>query len=464
MLYAGIFLTALLGFVCVNCLSVKFTLIEKIGLSFPLGMALQIFLMLFIDQAGIPLKPAVLLGGEALLLAGLCLFVYLYRKDAVETIRTSVSLQSFKNINLVWLFFILAIAYLEYMNFSKCLYFPPSDRDSLAGFETIGYIIAQEHTLKGLSIFDNAYMPGIHGGASYITYAPLVQLSYAYVYALGAETSKIIPGLMYLFFLLAFYGATSRAAGKTGAAVATFFMLLTPEMLAFSSLSMTNVIHAVFASLSVIYMALWFRGREKKDLLLCGMLLGGNILSRTEGIVFTGAVLFLLFIDAFRTKQYKGFLQHALLALVPLVCWTLYTKINGLYAASIAITHPFWDPEKASTILTYMWQLYKNTMYYGWTFGAFLSAFLANLWFLIKKRDSLYLLLAIGLSSAAYVLVLYQIDYMWDTIDNVLSYSAKRFMFCFVPVLWYFSVSNQAVRTNFEKLERFLSFGVNQAR
>ncbi|MDR1918548.1 MAG: glycosyltransferase family 39 protein [Tannerellaceae bacterium] len=464
MLYAGLFLSALLGFVCIHCLSVKFSLAEKLGLSFPLGMALQIFLMLFIDQAGLPLQAAVLLGGEVLLLAGLCLFVYFYRKDALAALRSSCSLSSLKSINFVWLFFILAIAYLEYMNLSKCLYFPPSDRDSLSGFETIGYIIAQEHTLKGLSLFDNAYMVGIHEGVSYITYAPLVQLSYAYVYALGAETSKIIPGLMYLFFLLAFYGATSRAAGKTGAAVATFFMLLTPEMLAFSSLSMTNVIHAIFASLSLIYMALWFRGREQKDLLLCGLLLGGNILSRTEGIVFTGAVLLLLFVDAFRSKQYKGFLQSALFALVPLLCWTIYTKLNGLYAGNIAITHPFWDADKASTILRYMWQLYTNTTFYGWTFGAFLTAFLANLWFLVRKRDSLYLLLALGLSSVAYMLVLYQIDYMWDTIENVLSYSAKRFMFCFVPVLWYFSLSNQAVRTNFEKLERFLSFGVNQAR
>jgi hypothetical protein len=456
MVYFGLFLTTLLGFVFVHSLSVKFTLVEKVGLSFPLGMALQVFLMLFIDQAGIPLKPAALLGGETLLLAALCAYVRFYRKDAFASLRTSVSLPSLKDVNLVWLFFVLGIAWLEYMNLSKCLYFPVTDRDSLAGFDTIGYIIAQEHTLRGISLFDKGYMPDIHGPASYITYAPLVQLSYAYVYTLGAETSKIIPGLMYLFFLPAFYGATARAAGKTGAAVATFFMLLTPEMLAFSSLSMTNVIHAVFASLGVIYMALWFRTREKKDLLLCGALLGGNILSRMEGIVFTGTVLFLLFIDMLRTKQYRDVLQHALLALVPLVCWTLYTKLNGLYADSIAITRPFWDAGKVSTILHYMWQLYTNTLYYGWAFVIFAAAFVVNLRNLVRRQDSLYVLLGIGLSTAFYLLVIYQIDYKWDTIENVLSYSVKRFLFCFIPMLWYFSLTNQAVRAAFGKLERLL--------
>ncbi|MDR2118695.1 MAG: glycosyltransferase family 39 protein [Tannerellaceae bacterium] len=452
MLSIGIFLTFILGLAFVHCLSGKFTLTEKIGLSFPLGMALQVFLMLFIDQAGIPLKPVALLIGEALLLATFCSFLYVYRKNLLKEIPRP----SFGNINLIWLLFIVAIACLEYMNFSKCLYFPPSDRDSLAGFETIGYIAAQEHTLKGLSIFDEGYMPGIRIPGSYISYTPLVQLSYAYVYALGAATSKIIPGLMYLFFLPAFYRATSRAAGKTAAAVATFFVLLTPEMLAFSSLSMTNVIHAVFASLSVIYMALWFREREKKDLLLCGVLLGANILCRTEGIVFTGAVLLLLFIDAFRRKAYRGFLQTLLFALLPLAVWTLYTKLNGLSTGSIAITHPFWDGEKAATILTYIWNLYSNTTLYGWSFAVFLFAFLVNLWFLVRTKDSLCLLLAIGLSSVFYLLVIYQINYTWDSIENVLSYSAKRFLFCFIPMVWYFSLSNRAVSALFRKLEQFL--------
>ncbi|MDR0769363.1 MAG: glycosyltransferase family 39 protein [Dysgonamonadaceae bacterium] len=456
MLYFGLFLTIALGFVFVHCLSVKFTLIEKAGLSFPLGMAFTCLLMLLLDQVNIPLTPMPLLTSQALLLAGLIFVVYFCRKDAWSSLLESVSRSSLKDINPVWLLFILAVVYMEYMNFSKCMYFPPSDRDSLTAFETIGYIAAREHTFKGLSIFDESYMPHIHGTASSIVYAPLVQLSYAYVYTLEAETSKIIPALMYLFFLAAFYGAAARAAGKTGAAVATFFMLLTPEMLAWSSLSMTNVIHAVFASLSVIYMSLWFQTREKKDLLLCGSLLGGNILSRNEGIVFTAAVLLLLFIDTLRSKRYWGFAQAALWALVPLVVWTLYTKMNGLYAEGIVVKHLFWDAEKAGTIASYMWGLYNFTQYYGWSFIVFLIAFLANLWFLIRKKDSLYLLLAIGLSSLFYMLILYQIDYKWDSMHNVLSYSAKRFLFCFIPMVWYFAFTNHTVSALFRRLEGFL--------
>lgn len=457
LLYTGIILTVLLGFAFVNCISVKFSLTEKIGLSFPIGMALQTLLMLFLNLLSIKLTANALIISEFILTIALYIPLFLQRKEFLITTRQSITNHPFKNFNLVWLFFIVAILYLEYMNFSKCMYFPPYDRDSLAGFETIGYVIAQEHTLKGLSLFQEDYIQGIHGAASYITYAPMVQLSYAYVYTLGAATSKIIPGLLYLFFLIAFYGATCRITRKTGAAIATFFMLLTPEMLAFSSLSMTNVIHAIYASLGIIYIALWFRNREQKDLLIGGILLGINMWCRTEGIVFIGAALCIVFIDSIRKKKFKDLIICTVLTMLPTLCWVIFSKINGLYAESIAITRPFWDAEKIDTILTYMLNLYKNTIYYGWSFTAFVLAFIANIWFLIKKKDSIYILSMIILASLFYMIVLYQIDYKWDSIQNVLSYSAKRFMFCFIPLLWYFVLTNQACSSIIKKLDNLLA-------
>ena len=56
---------------------------------------------------------------------------------------------------------------------------------------------------------------------------------------------------------------------------------------------------------------------------------------------------------------------------------------------------------------------------------------LANGWFLLKRKDNLALLAMVVISLAFYVMVLYQIDYKWDSIQNVLAYSAKRFFFLF---------------------------------
>lgn len=62
----GIFLSFLTGFVTVNLISLKFSLIEKLGLSFPIGIALQTLLMLLMDAVGIPLTRVSDFSGECL--------------------------------------------------------------------------------------------------------------------------------------------------------------------------------------------------------------------------------------------------------------------------------------------------------------------------------------------------------------------------------------------------------------
>lgn len=455
MLTFGIILTVLTGFVIVNLISIKFSMLEKIGLSFPIGIGLQTLLMLLLDAVGIGLTATSILCGSILFIILMCVPFWFRKKEITEQFKKPLS-YSFSGYNLVWLLFVVLIIYFEYMNFVKCMYFPTFDRDSLAGFDTIGYITAQEHTFKGLSLFAGDYMPSIHGPGSYISYTPMIQLSYTYVYLLGAGTSKLIPGFMFLFFLIAFYASVCRVANKTGAAIVTFFVLITPEMIAFSSLSATNVIHAVTASLGVIYMALWFRNKEHKDLYLGSLLLALNLWTRTEGIIFIGAALCVMLADVFRSKQYKNFIP-LILSITPAVIWAAFTKVFGLYAEGIAITHFFWDAGKFDLIYSAMKGHYSNTQYYGWSFVVLLLALLANSYYLIKKRDNLPLLVMIILASVFYVIVLYQIDYKWDKIENVLAYSAKRFLFCFIPCVWYYAVTNKVTIAGLNKLEKFLS-------
>lgn len=453
-LVVGIVLVIAIGFLAVNCLSVKFTWSEKIGLAFPVGIGLQTLVMLLLNLFGLQLTPVSVLSGGFLLLLALLLFLHRRRDEVIAHYKAAVRIDT-SNYNLVWFLFILLIAYFEYMNFSKCIYFPTFDRDSLAGFDTIGYVIAKEHTFRNLSIFRQSYMPHIHDAGSYITYAPMVQLSYAFVYLLGAETSKLVPALMYLSLLIAFYGSMQRVVGPTGAAVGTFFVLMTPEMIAFSSLSATNVIHAVTASLGIIYIALWLQGRERKDLYLGSLLLAVNIWTRTEGIVFIAAALAVVLADGLRRRTWKELLPVAA-ALLPALLWALFSRVNGLYAESIVIPRPYWDAEKAGLIWTFMKAYYRDTQFFGWTVMAFSLSLLVNGWFLVKRKDNLPLLAMIVCSLLFYVIVLYQIDYKWDSIQNVLAYSAKRFFFCFVPMMWFYALSNRWAKVLFDKIDRFL--------
>jgi hypothetical protein len=456
MVFTGIFLATLTGFLLINNISPKFNLCEKIGLAFPVGIFCVTMLMLLMDAVNIPLKENTILVGMIMLLVIVALLLSKKYIEIFSELKKSLKI-SIGNYNMIWALFIILIIYVENMNFQKCMFWPPFDRDSIAGFETIGYVISKEFTLKGLSIFQQDYITNIRGAGSYITYTPLVQLSYGFIYLFGAETSKIIPGLMYASFLLAFYGVSKRVINKTGAAIITFFVLITPEMIAFSSLSMTNVIHAVFASLTIIYLTIWFRERHKYDLFLSALLLAINLFCRTEGIVFVAAAFAVLFIDMWITKYYKEYALFALIALSTIIIWNIFMKINGISAESIAITKPFWDSEKMSIIWKYMVSLFTSTQYYGVTFIVFVVGLLGNVWFMIKKRNNIYLLSMILLAMILYMVLLYHIDYKWDSIENVLMYSAKRFMFCFIPLLWFYAASTKPVLWFLNKTEDFLS-------
>lgn len=456
MLTLGIVLTCLNGILLTALVGSRFSWTERIGLSFPLGMTLQTIIMALLDLLHIPLTASsVLLGG--LLLFALLLFV-VWRFRGIDSLRLSPAmLNDWRQANLVWVLLLLLIAYCEYMNFSKCIFFPPSDRDSLAAFDTLGFVAAHDHTYMRMSLFDADYNPSIHRAGGSIAYAPFVQLSYAYVYLLGAETSKAIPALMYLFFVVAFYGILRRNTGKTLAALATLFMMMAPEMLAFSSLSATNVMQAIFASLGIAYTASWLRSRHDHELYAGALLLGANMWCRNEGIVFIGAACIVLLIDCIRRKSYRKGWYFTGLALLPAVIWFVYMKVGGLYTEGMAITRLFWDGEKAGLIVKGFWDLFAAPLYYGWTFPAFALFVIADLWFMVKSRDNLPLLGMILLSLLFYGLVIYHVDYVWDSIQNVLAYSSKRFFFCFVPMCWYFIATTRMARIGSDYIEQYLS-------
>lgn len=454
MILIGLLISFLLGYSFLNLLSGRFLIAEKIGLSFLLGISLQSFLMLLIDGMGLAITVGNIWWVTALVIL-LLNYKYILRK---EKFSWNLDIPAWSSFNFVWLLFIVLIVYLEYMNFAKCMFFPTFDRDSLAGFDTIGWVISKEHTLRNLSIFQGDYVIEINNPGSYITYMPMIQLSYAYVYMLGAETSKLIPALVYLAFLFAFYGGVSRFCGRTGAAAATFFMMITPEMIAFSSLSATNVIHATYASLGVIYTALWLRSRERSLFILGAVLMAGNVWIRMEGIVFIGSALIIIFINVFKEKAFKTLCIYAAIAISPLVVWVVFDKIYGLFAEGIVATYLFWDGQKAAMIWNYFKMLWFNSQYYGLTFPLLGIAVLLNSWFIYKKRDQINLLGMLLLAMVFYIIVLYQIEYKWDLIQNVLAYSAKRFLFCYVPLVWCYIVASHWGTTLFKKLDNFLSF------
>lgn len=453
MIILGLLLSFISGFVLLACLSSSLRLVERLGLSFPIGIFTQSFLMVCLDWVGIKLTASSVLMTTLLLLV--LLFVFLHIKGRTKSI-WSIQKFQYPPLNLAWFTLWGLLIAVMVMNVAKTLYFPTFDTDSVRGFNLIGKAIAHEGNIRHLSIFTNECYSNMKNAGSYITYMPLTQLSYAYVYLLGAQTSKIINALFFVSFVFAFYGVLRRFVTPLSGILFTLLCVLTPEMLAFSSLSGTNFIHAIYASLGVIYFVAWHQKADSSLLWISAVLLMGNIWTRNEGLVFIAAVGAVLLYRTIKDKQYKRLLIYGALCLFPFVFYHIFLKVHHLESTSVMILKPFYDGDKLSVIFNEMWQLFTSAQFYGITFVLFVTAVLADVLTVRKQKDNLVVLLLILTAWFVYTLLIYQVNYLWDSLENVMRYSYKRFLFSFVPILWLYIANNHYVRNGFEAVDRFI--------
>ena len=480
-----LFLVFLIGFFLLCRITVHNSILERIGFALPTGLAFVTLSMTIMDWADIALTRSSL---TTLTIVLLIVAVAANYNQPKALLRQFVPQKlDFTWFNLLWVGMLGVVVYLEYINFNKCMVYPTYDRDSLAAFDTIGYICAQEHTFHAMSIFDPVYFPHMHQAGSSISYLPMVQLSYAYVYTFGAATSKAVPAFIYLGFLFGFYGLCRKGMSHTGSMLVLLGIVTAPEMLSFASHSVTNVMQACMASAGIVYACLWINNRKQHDLWLAILLLAINNWMRAEGIVFVGTAWLLVIISVCKHKDWKNALLPVL-SLIPLVVWELYSKACGLTSDNAIITHLYWDSEKAKTIFNGAWALFSGGTYYGLTFHIFAIIAIimifngANLSICslvyekngVKRKKSLLeisflnytdtpiskiVFKALVISVIAYYFVLYQVDYKWDSVDNVLAYSAKRFNFCYVPIAWYFIACSTLVNKPLTWLEKKTGLG-----
>ena len=453
----GLITSFIVGIATLLTITRRLSLIEIAGLSFPIGIGVQSVLMIFLDTLSIKINAASMISASLVLTLVMTLYLFFLKKEQLQNWAAKAAAFSFPRINFLWLILLGAIAAMAVMNFAKCIYYPPFDRDSLTSFDTIAKIVAKEGTFHNLSLFrDPNFSECFSGAGSTISYTPLVQCGYAYVYMLGATASKWINALHYLSFIIAFYGITRRFVTDTAALFATLFAFAAPEFIAFSSLSGTNVIHAFYASIGILYLILWNRERDNSILYLSVLLLWLNIWTRNEGVAFVGIAVIYMLIDAIRKKQYKPFIVFSIATVSSFLLWNLYLSAFDMKSEQVFIFHPFWDGEKITVMGREMWALFTQNVYYGWTIPLFVLALLSNAYNLWKYKDqTTTLFLTLG-ALAVYTLLLYQIDYIWDAIENVIRYSYKRFFFCFIPLFWFYIVANRNASWLFDRIDRFV--------
>lgn len=453
--FIGIFIS---GFIFSASLSKKLPLFQKIGLAFPLGFGIYTLLMLIFNILHIKFN-ITLLSISTLIISVLLLF-FVIKIDGIKGIVKidKDKLPPFKQINFSWIVLFAILVYIVYGITMKSIFWPPAAYDTVTGYDYMAKVVASE------GCFNNSIFNIVNPTASIRhSYPPYVSGSYAIPYMLGLNSSKISLVLISLSFLILIWSVIKEHSNQTLTMFFVVVLFTTPEFLAMTALSLTNFPQTIFASIGLIYLFQYMENNDKSKFWLSAVLLGFNIYTRVDGVVFIlGGGAMLLF-NMLKNKQltmpkkYISLTIYAGITLLPIVFWSVFKAINidAVYDSSNAFRKElFFDGEKLSVLTALVWKVLTSKQYYGYIMIFFIIALVLNARNIHKDKTALL----IGLFTAflIYFVLYYQMDNDGAkfnySISGMVNSSFKRGMFPFLPIMCYYMATSKALNNVFNKL------------
>lgn len=447
MIFAGLIMVCFVGYSVLKRFSKDCSKIEIICLSFLVGIAVETMIMFLLDLLHLPFNATILT-----LISILIIVVLNYK--SIPNFRKSFAEVKWKphkpklnNLNIGWWLIFLLICFLLIGSFAKSLYWPTTAYDSVAGYDLMGKAIAHEGKIH-VSLFD------INHQGNRAFYPPLIEGSFAFAYLFGSESSKMITSITYLSLVLIFYTILRKYVNSINAILFCLFLIITPEMFAHSSLSLSNMPAAVYAGIGLIYLFISFDKSNENYFFIASILLGLTVWARNDGIAFAGAGFVVLLYYAIKMKTWKKILIYSLFIFLPFIIWNLYLKFVIEFTQDRFVSHLFWDFERIQLLFSWIKRLVFSTSLYGLTFYIFFIALLLNIKNIL--RDKLLLFMLILLAFIFYSALYYQLD---DSILAPLSFmmetSYKRALFFFVPLMLFYASTSKVMQQLFIRIDNF---------
>ena len=427
------------GLSIINLVSTKFSILEKTGLSFPLGFGFVTIMMFLLELLGISFDKETLLFLE-LVLIFICLGTIWWKNDRKIPFNFPESRPiksfSFFSLNLSWMLVVGCLAYLLYVTFSKALFWPTIAYDSITGYDFMGRMMAMEGTVKSSMFSDMNPFYSIRCG-----YPLFVPGSYGYTYMLGFDTSKITVVILMMSLVIAFYGFLKQFTNNLAAAIFTLLFISTPEFIAMGALSLSNVPHSLFVVSGIISMFLWMERGQMRYFYLAVMLLALNVWTRSDGVNFLVGAGFMVLLNSIRTKEWKPLIMLVLFTSIPFLAWQIYlTSTLNIENSNVFMKTFSMDGDKFSELWTYISTVLKSTQYFGVAPYLISIGIAANSLYLLKVHYQLLIMILV--SFIIYIVIYYQMDFSSEnfgySIKSMVLSSYKRGMFSFVGLFYFY--------------------------
>ena len=265
---SGLLLTLFFGILLSFLVVPTFKPLERIGISYVLGLGVQTFLMFLIYLV---VGNYSLFNTLSILIVGNFILLLFSRKRLESFFKDLKSNFTLNNFTLFQKIILGLIAFFVLFSLICTLYWPVSSWDSLVLYDWRAKLFVATGGME----------EGIRRG--YFFGVPLMtSLAHTWIYFLGGNQPEIIYTLLLLSFILMIYGSIRRYTCITLSLIAVLMITTYPEILIHSTFSYTNFPYMVYFVMSTVYLYLFMNKVDKSYLFPSAILLGLSSWIRTS--------------------------------------------------------------------------------------------------------------------------------------------------------------------------------------
>ena len=316
----GFILTLIFGLFVSLVVVPKMNSLERLGLSYILGLGIQTFLMfaayLFGVNFTLESTLVILITTTSLLFP----FVKKLIRPFVHGLITAIKVKNFNRVEttllLIILFFIL-------FSLACTLYWPVNSWDSLVLYDWRAKLFYLNGNM------DDGIRRGYFFGVPLLT-----SLSHTWAYFLGAEKPEFIYTLFLASFISMFFNSLKVFTSRMISLFAVLPLVTSVDILGHSTFSYTNFPYTVYFVMSSIYLYIWMVKGKRGYLLLSGILLGLSTWTRsTEPFWIVNLVVLVIY------SLYKRKLLQPVVFAVPLFLirqpWVFFENSKLDYSTTV---------------------------------------------------------------------------------------------------------------------------------
>jgi len=299
--------------------------------------------------------------------------------------------------------FLGAISFLVFISVWRCFYFPVTPFDSKVGIDLVAKYALLEGTIAS-TVFTE-HLPNVWYWSNQPFYAPFAMIMQVIFRSTGLPFGKVWLSLLFVGFLIFFYGKLKSRAHPIIAGALLLVLLCTPEFYAYTFLIQTDFSNALFFSVSVMFFYDYYIAGEldKSKLMLSVLFMCFAVWTRSETIIIVPLGALLILHKEFRVHPGKSLSLSLAYFLFPLglfILWNfvylkLYLPISPNTLSQINLSF--------DSYLIQLWTILKgmvNTsllpVYWNHTVLIFLSVYILNLLIFRSFKGSLPMLWYFG--------------------------------------------------------------------